>query len=325
VVERGPERTAAEQAERAIARLFVAARVGQLAFSTLMVVGDRRRFRRPRLQAALLAGSVIESTWLAGRLLKAGCYRDRTVVWVDAAWSAVGLVVSGAGLGPGDSAPWMKNVAIGAALGASSSESPVDRAGALGLLGAAAAVTGLRAEGRDSHVAGLALGINDIISWTGSHIAVSTYIAAHRRQARLQDEADDLALEQATEAAAEAERSHQHQLVHQRTTEVLRALSDSADDRTAGALARQEAGRLRHILRTKGEVPTDLERTLYDLAEAARVDGSRVELVTAELLAPVDADAVVSGARPCTWRCSPRRSSQAPSGQWCAPRASRTG
>jgi len=294
VVRRGPEPTAAEQAERAIARLFVAGRVGQLAFSALMVAGDRRRFSRPRLQAVLLAGAVAESAWLVSRILRAGRYRDRPALWVDSIFSAVGLVVCGAGLGPGESAPWMKNVAIGAALGAASSDELIDRAGTLGMLGMAATVTGIRAEGRDSHVAGLALALNDIISWVGMHVAVSSYIAAHRRQARLQDDADQLALERAAEVAAETERSHQHRLVHERTVEVLRALARIHDRESGSALARQEAGRLRYILRTKGEVPTDLDLALSEVTEAVGQGGIHIELVTAELLAPVEREAVVS-------------------------------
>jgi len=294
VAGRRRERTAAEQAERAIARLFIATRAGQLGFSTLMVVSDRRRFRRPKLQAALLAGTVVESAWLTYRLLRADRYQDRTALWVDTVWAAAGLMACEAGLGPGEGAPWMKNVVNGAFYGAAASESPMERAGTLGLLSVAVTAAGARARGRDSHVAGLALAVNDIISWTGAHVAGSIYVAAHRRQARLQDEADRLALEQATEAASEAERSHQHRLLHQRTVEVLRAVAASDDRHAAGALARHEAGRLRHILRTKGEVPTDLDSALYEVVEAAGSGGFHVELVTAELLADVAADVVVS-------------------------------
>lgn len=99
------ERTAAEQAERAIARTFVAARVGQLAFSAFMVIGDRRRFRRPKLQAALLAGSVIESAWVGYRILRADRYQDRTAMWVDAAWAAGGLIACELGLDAGTAPP----------------------------------------------------------------------------------------------------------------------------------------------------------------------------------------------------------------------------
>ncbi len=91
------EMTAAETAERAIARLFVAARAGQLAFSALMVASDRRRYKRLWVEVLLLAGTVIESTWLARRLLQAGRYRDRTALLVDAAWSSAGLIVCGSG------------------------------------------------------------------------------------------------------------------------------------------------------------------------------------------------------------------------------------
>ena len=207
----------------------------------------------PSLQAALLAGSVIESAWVGYRILRADRYQDRTAMWIDAAWSPVGLIACELGLDPEDGAPWMKNLAIGAAIGAGASEDPVDRTGILALLGLAAAVSGLRAQGRDAHVAGLSLAVNDIISWTGSHTAVSTYIAAHRRQARLKDEADRLALDNATKAAAESERSQQHRLVHHRTVEVLQEM---AEQRRADGRGRPghdgRPGRLRHILRAGG-------------------------------------------------------------------------
>ena len=275
--------SASEQAERSIARLFVAARAAQLSFSTLMVISDRRRFGRPRLQFVVLALATAESAWLARRLLAAGRFRDRRGMWVDTVSSAAGLAASAVGLGTDDAAPWMKNVAIGSALGASSSEIPAERAAAVGLLAGVALATGLRARGRDRHVAGFGLALNDVISWTGMHIACSLYVAAHRRYARLQDEAAAVTLEQAQEAAAEVERSHQHRVVHQATIAVLNELAASGDAATAGALARQEAGRLRHILRTKGQIPTGLDRALYEMSEAIRGRGLNVELVTADL------------------------------------------
>ena len=68
----GATGSAIEQAERSIARLFVAARAAQLSFSTLMVIGDRRRFGRPKMQFVVLALATAESAWLARRLLAAG-------------------------------------------------------------------------------------------------------------------------------------------------------------------------------------------------------------------------------------------------------------
>ena len=288
------ERTAADQAERAISRLFLAARAGQLAFSIMMVSADRRRYKRAWLQIALLSGTIAESVWLAQRLLRAERYQDRTAMWVDTAWTGAGLVASGAGLGSSNTAPWMKNVAIGATLGAASSENAFERFSAVGVMGCAAALTGIRARGRDAHVAGGALVVNDIISWTGMHIAVRTYISAHRRQALLQDSANLLAVEKATAAATEAERSRQYRLVHERTLEVLRALADTDDGHEAGVLARQEAGRLRYFLRTRGQAPTGLEQGLREVAEAVEADGLHVELVTAELVSDVGPDAVRS-------------------------------
>jgi len=51
----------------------------------------------------------------------------------------------------------------------------------------------------------------------------------------------------------------------------LRALAASDDRDAAGALARLEAGRLRHILRTRGEVPSDLDSALYEVVDAMGV------------------------------------------------------
>ena len=150
-----------------------------------------------------------------------------------------------------------------------------------------ALATGIRARGRDRHVAGFGLALNDVISWTGMHIACSLYVAAHRRYARLQDEAAAVTLRQAQEAAVEVERSQQHRLVHQATIEVLNELAASNDAAAAGALARQEAGRLRHILRTKGQIPTGLDAALYEMSESVRGRGLNVELVTADLAGDV--------------------------------------
>ena len=79
----GPTGSASEQAERSMARLFVAARccAAQLSFSTLMVIGDRRRFGRPGVQFAVLALATAESAWLTRRILTAGRFRDRRGMW----------------------------------------------------------------------------------------------------------------------------------------------------------------------------------------------------------------------------------------------------
>ena len=65
------------QAERIASRVFLAGRGGQLVFSALMLANDWRRYDRPVLQAATLAGVVIESGWLSRRLIRAGRYDDR--------------------------------------------------------------------------------------------------------------------------------------------------------------------------------------------------------------------------------------------------------
>jgi len=252
-------------------------------FSSLMFAVDRKKYSNPKLQTALLVGTVIESGWLSRRILKADSYLDRNARLVDTVWSAVGMVLCEAWLGDRDVAPWMKNIAIGSATGAAISESPTERAGLLGVLSAAAVVSGLRAKGRDSEVAGVALAVNDVISWTGQHLAISTYLSAYRRQARLKDEADRKALENTAELTASEERRRQHSLVHRRTAAVLRSIADSDDMQLASAAARLEASRLRQLLRSKGEVPKDLESALYDAAELARTEGLRIELVTAEL------------------------------------------
>ena len=290
--------SAVRDAERAMASVFLICRLGQLAFSSLMVAGDRRQFRRPGVQVALLGGTVLESAWLARRILNAGCYEDRLGVWVDTMLSAAGLMVCEAALGDGGAAPWMKNIAIGAALGAASTTNRVDGATAMGVLGTAGVLAGLRAGGRDAHVAGTALAVNDVISWTGMSIAARIYVESHRRYARLRDEADALALARASEAASQDERARQHQLLHEGTVEALEALAQSEDPAVAGRLASHEAARLRHALRTRGDALTGLDASLCDIVEEVAERGLRVELVTAELTAALGPAAVeaVSGA-----------------------------
>ena len=126
----------------------MAGRGGQIVFSALMLANDWRRYDRPLLQAAALSGIVAESAWLSRRLIRRRRYDDRLGVWIDCAAAAAALLISQRGIGTRGAAPWAKNVAIGAAIGAASTRSVSDTAGSVGTLCAAAIMTGLRAGGR---------------------------------------------------------------------------------------------------------------------------------------------------------------------------------
>jgi hypothetical protein len=271
------------QAERIASLVFMAARGGQIIFSAMMLANDRRRYDRPLLQAAALAGVVVESGWLSRRLIRARGYDDRLGVWVDCVSAAAALLISQRGLGTQGAAPWAKNVGIGAVIGAASTRRTSDTVGTVGTLCAAAIATGLRARGRDAHVAGLALSVNDAVSWAGTHVASRTYLNAHRRYARLRDEADALTVERSAASESEAERTRQHELLHQVTIGVLGGIAASAELGPAQAAAHSEAARLRYALRSGGRVPQGLDRALAEIAETAAGQGMRVELVTAEL------------------------------------------
>ena len=180
-------------------------------------------------------------------------------------------------------------------LGTNSSELVGEGAAAMTVLGAAAALAGLRARGRDSHVAGLALAANDVVSWTGMSAAARIYVESHRRSARLRDAADQLAVERAAASASQDERIRQQRRLHRVTVDVRRAVAGAADPALAGRLARHEAARLRHVLRMGGDAPSTLDNRLCDIVESVGDHGLRVELVTVELtgeLAPDVADTV---------------------------------
>jgi len=226
-------------ADRIASVVFMAGRGGQLVFSALMLANDRRRYDRPGLQAAALAGIVVESGWLSRRLIRARGYDDRVGVWVDCLSAAAALLISHRGMGTQGGAPWAKNVAIGAAIGAAGARRTEDTIGTVGTLCAAAIATGLRARGRDAHVAGLALAVNDAVSWAGTNIASRSYLTAHRNYARLRDEADALTVERAAASASEAERSRQHELLHQVTIGVLGGIADGAELGAAVTAARE--------------------------------------------------------------------------------------
>jgi anti-sigma regulatory factor (Ser/Thr protein kinase) len=271
------------QAERIASLVFMSARGGQIIFCAVMLANDRRRYDRPLLQAAALAGVVVESGWLSRRLIRARGYDDRLGVWVDCVSAAAALLISQRGLGTQGAAPWAKNVAIGAVIGAASTRRTSDTVGTVGTLCAAAIATGLRARGRDAHVAGLALSVNDAVSWAGTHVASRTYLNAHRRYARLRDEADALTVERSAASESEAERTRQHELLHQVTIGVLGGIAASAELGPAQAAAHSEAARLRYALRSGGRVAQGLDRALAEIAETTAGQGMRVELVTAEL------------------------------------------
>ncbi|MGD0605757.1 MAG: ATP-binding protein [Streptosporangiaceae bacterium] len=267
-------------ADRIASVVFMAGRGGQIVFSALMLANDRRRYDRPGLQTVALAGIVVESGWLSRRLIRARGYDDRVGVWVDCLSAAAALLISHRGLGTQGGAPWAKNVAIGAAIGAASARRTEDTIGTVGTLCAAAIATGLRARGRDAHVAGLALAVNDAVSWAGTHVASRSYLSAHRNYGRLRDEADALTVERAAASASEAERSRQHELLHQVTIGVLSGIADGAGLGAVVTAAGAEAARLRYALRAGGHVPQGLDRVLAEIAERASARGMRVELVT---------------------------------------------
>ena len=129
---RGSPDDAEAQAERIASLVFMASRGGQIVFSALMLANDRRRYDRPLLQAAALAGVVAESGWLSRRLIRARGYDDRLGVWVDCVSAATALLISHHGMGTKGGAPWAKNVAIGAAIGAASARRTTDTAGTVG-------------------------------------------------------------------------------------------------------------------------------------------------------------------------------------------------
>ncbi|HZZ96539.1 MAG TPA: ATP-binding protein [Jatrophihabitantaceae bacterium] len=285
-------RAAGEQAAWTSGLIFATARIGQLAFSAVMIANDRERFTSVRRQLAVFAMLSAESAWLIRRIVKRTGYDDRVGMWADTVTSAAGLLASHRDLA-GGAAPWAKNVAIGSAIGASSAPSRGDAAGAVGLLCAAALAVGTRRSGRDAHVAGLALAANDAMSWSGMCIAARAYLDAYRNYANARDEADMLAVDRAVAAAAQSERGQQHERLHRITIDVLGRVARTTDLVEAQSLARAEAARLRYALRTEGRLPEGLDDALTEIAEQASV---HVDLVTAELAdaPPVAAPAVAA-------------------------------
>lgn len=290
----GDSQSAERDAERAIATIFLAARAGQLLLSAFMVVTQRHRVKHPKVHAALLAAGILESAWLGYRLSRAGGYRDRTVLWADTLGSAAGLVACEALLSADDGAPWMKNLLIGAAVGASGAERRSERIAAMTVLGVSELWSGIRARGRDRHVAGYAMAASDVSNLIGLHVTSRIYVSMRRRFAVLMDQATALRMDQATAVSTETERARQHRQLHRATVEVLNAIGVSTDHESAVRLAQQEAGRLRHILRTKGQVPSKLDSALFEVCEEVRQRGLTVELVTAELAHEVGPDAVTA-------------------------------
>lgn len=292
----GGSQSAERDAERAIATIFLAARGGQLLLSAFMVVAQRNRVKHPKLHVVLLAAGILESAWLGYRLSRAGGYRDRSVLWADTLGSAAGLVACETLLSVDSGAPWMKNILIGAAVGASGAERRSDRIAAMAVLGASELWSGIRAGGRDRHVAGIAMAASDVSNLIGLHVTSRIYVSMRRRFAVLMDQATALRIDQATAVSTESERARQHRLLHRATVEVLNAISMSADHESAVRLAEQEAGRLRHILRTKGQVPSEFDSALFEVCDEVRQRGLTVELVTAELAHEVGPD-VIAAAR----------------------------
>jgi signal transduction histidine kinase len=294
VADHQERQTAVEDAERAIATIFLVARAGQLTLSAFMVASQRRKVKHPKIHAALLAAAVAESAWMAKRLLRGGGYRDRLAMWSDTLGCAGGLVTCASILGADDAAPWMKNLVIGAAIGASGEERRNDRIAGMTILAVSEWWSGIRARGRDTHVAGMAMAASDVSTLIGFHVTGRNYVSMRRRFAALMDQAATLRVEQARATSAEKERGRQQQVLHQATIEVLSRIAHSLDPESASRLAQQEAGRLRHVLRTKGQIPSELDRALYDVCDEVRERGLNVELVTSELVDDVGPETVMA-------------------------------
>jgi signal transduction histidine kinase len=290
----GRNRGASAKIERTMSLVFVATRAGQLAFSALMVADDRRRYRRPRLQAALLTAVAAESTWMAARLVRKGAYRDATERWVDTLTASASLAICEAGLGDGAGA-WAKNLMIGASMGSASADKTASGAVSMAALAGVGIAAGLKARGRDARARGVGLALNDALSWMGTHAAARIYVNAHRRYASLRDEAETIAVVRATETAAIEERHRQQERLHRVAVGTLRRIAGSDDVEAAAGMARRESVRLRHALRTSGEAPTEFDDAMFEVTEKARSAGLRAELVVTEpgLAAPSETVSVL--------------------------------
>lgn len=274
--------TPTREVERAVAVAFGGARFAQLVFSGAMLAGDRHRYRRPRVQLALYAAAVAESTWLATRVRRSQGYVEPGPRVVDTAFSSVGLLACEAGLGD-SGAPWMKNVTIGSALGAGAATSGVEAAGSMAALMATAILAGRNARGRDRHVAGWPLGANDALSWLGTFVAARAYVTSHRRFARLREEAGERELAAVASASAAAERARQQRRLHRVTVRTLRALAACEDIDGARAVAAREAGRLRHLMHVPSESASALVTALLSTVESLRDSRFPVEFVAPDL------------------------------------------
>ena len=266
----GRRGAAAAQAERTAGTVFLAARAGQLGFSALMIGNDARRFGRAAGQAGLLAAVTAESVWLWRRIARSGGHDERLALWVDTLASAAALVVSQRTRAAG-AAPWAKNVAIGAAIGAAGARRRHDAVASVAVLCAAALQSGRAA------------GVNDAISWAGMSFAARRYLAAHRQYAVARDDAEVLAVERSAARAAQDERAAQHDTLHRATIDTLRAIAAAEDGTRVRALAAAEAARLRYALRSEGRLPQGFDAALDAIALDAAARGVHVELVTAEL------------------------------------------
>ncbi len=285
------QQSSSDEIERAIALVFSAAKVGQLIFSGLMVLADWRRYKKPWLELGLFVGAVAETAWLLDRTLKPKVQGGRLYARLDAGFAVLGLLACRTGLAD-RGANWMKNLAIGAVMGAATSESSKEAAALVAAVSSGAIVVGLRPMGRDAHLGGAALAFNDAISWTGIHVAARSYVLSHRRYAVSLDRAGNALAAQARRAAVDAERVRQHRELHDGAVRVLRKLSSVGDVDEAVLLAGREAGRLRSALTSdRMRVPCLAASLRLMLAEERSSSGLRVELVDAELTADVNAAA----------------------------------
>ena len=214
----------------------------------------------------------------------------------------------------------MKNLATGAAHGASGADDRPDRAVAVGLLGSAAMWCGTRARGRDAPPR----------AWRSGSTTRSTGPASTSRRASTCPRTIVTRCSPTKRAGSPSPAYRGGGRSGAQPAAPALALDDGrcpARRRACrGTPTRRRTShgakpaRLRHALRTHGAGGTDLDVALQEASEIAAMHGMSIELVTSELAADVDARrGRCVCAKPCACRCEPRPTSMARGVRWCVP------
>jgi signal transduction histidine kinase len=252
--------------EKGLVNAYLATRLVHLVQGFICVATGWRNYARPRLAAAVLVSTTVESVWLVRRVVRLKTV-DPLAARVETATGTAGLLLLAAATpfeARTTSMNWMLPYSVASTLGLAINSNRLE-----GVLDVSALTTTyLATTMRPRHWSGQAVtALTNAASYGGFHGVAAVVIDRGRRDGSELDRVKAESASRAEKLSVERERNHQHRMMHDSALQTLEAIGngivgapDAVRDR-----AREEAHRLRRAL-TGVQPENGFEESLLQLA-----------------------------------------------------------